>query len=94
MTDLTPTVSVRSFKMPFATPKFNLNQRVWVVVLSGTCAALCCGRFRGKGRYIRAWVNWDSDEKRKLMPAAFDVFEVDAGFAERHGITPSGDPRP
>jgi hypothetical protein len=74
---------VQMFKMPFATAHFNANQRVWIVQITGALAALCVGRFRGKGRYVEAWVRWDS--KAKQAPE-FQTFEVSDTFADRHGL--------
>jgi len=27
--------------------------------MTGQMAAKVCGKYRGKGRYVRAWVKWD-----------------------------------
>jgi hypothetical protein len=72
--------TVNSFKMTYQSHHFNKNQRVWVVNLSGSMAAECYGRFRGKGRYIRAWVHWGSENKP--IPS-FQEFEVDDDFANQ-----------
>lgn len=75
--------TLRSFKVPRATRHFNEGQRVWVIYLTGSLAAYCCGRYRGRGRYVRAWVRWD--RKNDLLPK-FDTFEVSDDFARRHGL--------
>ena len=48
------------FKMPFSTTHFHEDQRVWVRRGSGSMAAEVRGKFRGAGRYITAWVSWES----------------------------------
>lgn len=74
---------VTMFKMPFSTRHFNTNQHVWVVMMTGNQAAQVAGRFRGNGRYITAWVRWES--KTKQMPQ-FKVIDVTETFAARHGL--------
>lgn len=75
--------TIRMFKMPFATTHFNANQRVFVAYMTGDCAAYCVGKFRGKGRYVKAWVTWAAANK----PApAFKTFDVADAFAQRHGL--------
>ena len=70
------------FKMPFTTRHFNKNQKVWVEFTTGAEAACVIGKFRGKGRYVRAWVNWRS--KGKAAPD-FKEIEVEESFARRIG---------
>lgn len=36
---------------------FRKNQRCWVIFRAGTCDLLVSGKYRGRGRYIRAWIN-------------------------------------
>jgi hypothetical protein len=76
-------MTVKSFKMPFQTAAFNKNQRVWIGLLSGDAAAKCVGRWRGSGRYVRAWVNWSGAAKTQ---PEIQTFEVDDDFANRHGL--------
>lgn len=71
---------IESFKMPFQTTHFNKRQRVWVIFTAGSLAAYCYGKFRGKGRYIKAWVKWEA--KYKINPL-FQEFDVDDSFAKR-----------
>lgn len=71
---------VRCFKMPFKSNHFNQNQKVWVLWMTGAQAAFCYGRYRGRGRYIRAWVRWDAKYK---TPPTFKEFEVDEEFETR-----------
>ena len=77
-------VEVRSFKMPFQTNHFNANQRVWVIFMSGAEAALVTGKYRGKHRYVKAWVRWGN---RGRKPPEIQRFEVDEDFAVRIGLT-------
>ena len=79
-----PMATVRMFKMPFSTNLFRKGQKVWVVFMSGAESAECVGRYRGNGRYVRAWVSWGA--KSKAEPTVIE-FEVDDDFAQRHGIT-------
>lgn len=74
------TQAVRSFKMPFKSRLFNKNQRVWVIFGTGDDAAFCYGRHRGRGRYIRAWVKWDTASRPAPVIQEFDVDDV---FARR-----------
>lgn len=71
---------VESFKMPFQSGLFNMNQRVWVIYHTGDLAVFCYGRYRGKGCYIRGWVNWDSSNKTSPV---FQTFEVENDFYKR-----------
>lgn len=61
----------RMFKMPFFTKHFNKNQKVWIVYLSGAMSAEVVGKYRGKGRYIKAWVSWD--RKNRECPNVKEV---------------------
>ena len=72
--------------MPFKNNKFNKNQKVWVQMLTGAMAAKCAGRFRGKHKYISAWVNWDRADREKYPFPKFQEIDVDDNFAERHGL--------
>ena len=76
-------IKTSSFKMPFSTKHFNKNQRVWIKSTTGAMAAEVVGKFRGKGRYVTAWVNWDSNQKDN---PEFEKFDVDDGFATRMGL--------
>ena len=79
-------MQVISFKMPFPTKHFNKNQRVWVKFSTGAMAAEVTGKFRGKGRYVTAWVRWDSISKANPV---FDRFNVDDRFAINMRLEPS-----
>jgi hypothetical protein len=74
---------VKCLKMPAANKKFNANQRVWVRYMTGDAACCVVGKFRGKGRYIEAWVRWDSKDAQ--MPK-FEEFDVSDDFANRHNL--------
>ena len=52
--------NILMFKMPFQTTHFHKNQRVWIRRGTGSMAAEVRGKFRGKGRYVNAWVSWES----------------------------------
>ena len=71
------------FKMPFQTKHFNKNQKVWIQMKTGAMAAKVAGRFRGKGRYISAWVSWDHKNREKYPFPKFQIFDVDDNFAKR-----------
>jgi len=66
--------------MPFQTAHYNKGQRVWIVSTTGAMAALCYGKFRGKGRYVKAWVNWEATTKDNPQ---FQEFEVEDDFYNR-----------
>lgn len=55
--------------MPFDNKTYRQNQKVFVVYWPGGPAALCCGRNRGKGRWIKRWINWDN----KKIPRFIDI---------------------
>ncbi len=73
--------SVKMFKMPFDTKHFNTNQKVWIATLSGNQSAKVVGKFRGKGRYVTAWVSW----RGKVLPEIKEL-EVNCTFASRLGL--------
>ena len=74
---------VKMFKMPFETKHFNKNQKVWIVSLSGAMSALVRGKFRGKYKYISAWVSWST--KQKQNPEIKEII-VSNNFAKRLDI--------
>jgi len=76
-------VKVTMFKMPFQTPHFNKNQKVWVQFFTGALAAKVVGRYRGKKRYVSAWVRWES--KSREAPD-FKEIEVDNAFANKYDL--------
>ena len=78
--------TVLMFKMPFETNHFNRNQKVWVQMSTGAQAAKVCGKYRGKGRYVSAWVSWYNNNKphpKRPVPM-FKKIEIDEDFAKRH----------
>lgn len=76
-------MNIRMFKMPFSNKKFNKNQKVWVRFMTGALACCVVGKFRGRGRYVEAWVNWRA--KNKEAPEIKDI-EVTDEFAKRLGF--------
>ncbi len=75
--------NVMMFRMPFQNNKFNKNQRVWVVMMSGAMAFKCAGKFRGKNRYVKCWVRWNGTTKP--FPD-LQKFEVSDAFAKSHDL--------
>jgi len=71
---------ISMFKMPFDTKHFNMNQKVWVQSSTGAQAAGVYGKFRGKGRYVYAWVNWGGKNK---IPPTFQDIEVTDSFKKQ-----------
>lgn len=67
--------TVQSFKMTHDTKKFNKNQRVFIIYQTGAAASYCYGRFRGRHRWIKAWVRYDND---KYPIPVLQTFEVDS----------------
>ncbi len=45
------------------TKHFNANQKVFIVSTTGSNRSLVKGKFRGKGRYVKTWINKDNLEK-------------------------------
>jgi len=81
MTD--KSVEVTYFNMPFETKHFNESQVVWVVMSTGALACKVTGRFRGRGRYVKAWVNW----KGVNAPCPeFKTMSVTEEFAKKHKL--------
>ena len=76
-------VNVRLGKMPQKTKHFNKNQKVWLKMMTGDQAVLCVGKFRGRGRYVEAWVKWDN--KKTLMPK-WKTIQISDDFAIKHGL--------
>lgn len=75
--------SIEVCKLVRATRLFNANQKVWLMYRAGIGDACVVGRYRGRGRYIRAWVHngdcgpWqtiDTDREfvRRLGAIVFD----------------------
>jgi hypothetical protein len=79
-------VIVTLFKMPFETTHFNKNQKVWVTMFTGAMAAKVTGKFRGKGKYIEAWVNWDKGNRKKYPFPEFKEIKIHESFAKKHGL--------
>ena len=77
---------VYMFKMPFATKHFNKNQRVWVHIFTGSFAAQVVGRFRGRGRYVLAWVKWVKAEKDESLFPKIQKIEVSDDFKNTHQL--------
>lgn len=76
-------------KLPFKTPKFNQNQKIWRIFGTGSLSFYVAGRYRGRGRWIKTWINFN--EKSKPLPD-WKSMDVDKAFTERHGITDYGSP--
>ena len=70
-------------KLPFETRLFNKNQKVWVVQRSGSLAYKVCGRHRGRGKYITAWVSWTSCYYQK---PEWKKIEVRKQFSDTHNL--------
>lgn len=74
------------FKMPFNTKHFNKNQKVWVQMTTGAMAASVAGKFRGRYRYVSAWVNWDKKDRQKYPIPEFKKIDMEDGFIKRHNL--------
>lgn len=74
-------------RMPFKTKFFNKNQKVWAIKLTGAQAFYCAGKFRGKWKYVKAWISWS--KKHRECPE-WKVIDVDAGFAARLSLATTG----
>lgn len=70
-------------KMPQRTKTFNQGQKVWLQQMSGACAALVTGKYRGNGRYVSGWIKWNGTTKP--APSWIDC-NVSKDFATRHGL--------
>lgn len=67
--------TILMFRMPFSTKLFNLNQKIWIRRGTGALAAEVRGRFRGRGKYITAWVNWNTKSKAAPTIKKIEVVE-------------------
>lgn len=74
---------VTAFKMTYQSEAFNLNQQVWVQFVSGDLSAMVTGPWRGKGRWVSAWVSWRTPTHP--VPRFVDI-DVPEGFATRHRL--------
>jgi len=86
-----PSCFVRVAKMTHQTRHFNSNQNVWLQYMSGALAAKVVGKYRGRGRYVSAWIKWDIPSK---PPPEWKPIAVAAIFAERHSLTHTTAPDP
>jgi hypothetical protein len=55
---------LRLIKITRNTRLWKKGQKVWVVFGTGALAALCLGRWQGKGRWIRGWAHWADKDGR------------------------------
>lgn len=70
-------MKIRMLKLPFETKHFRKNQKLFVVYMSGNLACLCCGKYKGHGKRIRAWISWES--KQRQAPMFFEA-EINEQF--------------
>ena len=68
-------LKVQFFKMPFNTKMFRYNQKVYIVYSHGAPGYCVIGKYQGKGRYIKTFVNFDSKERQKHIPVK--IQEID-----------------
>ena len=72
--------SLYVLKITKRTKHFNEGQKVWLLMPTGAQAAKVRGKFRGKGRYITAWIRWD---RKQDEPPNFVKCEVTEEFYKR-----------
>lgn len=74
------------FKAPSQTSLFNHGQRLWVVRLTGSQAALVRGKHRGRGRYVKGWVRFDKKgdaiPEMKEIPVSQEFYQKIRSGAE------------
>lgn len=85
---MSDTLKVSVCKMTHATNHFNANQKVWLQDMSGAQAAKVVGKHRGKGRYVSAWIKWDTDAKP--FPE-WKTFEMPEAFVKQHQLLKRND---
>lgn len=61
---------------------FRAGQKCWVKYGTGSLAICVVGRYRGKGRYITAWLH----APRDYDPSAIRTIKMSTAFLERLGI--------
>ena len=54
------------FRALKTTRHFNAGQKLWVVHITGDLAVCVKGKFRGRGRYVKAWYRYGS--KKDVTP--------------------------
>lgn len=45
------------------TKVFRKGQKVWATYITGALAMKACGRYKGRGRWVNAWVHWQDKNK-------------------------------
>lgn len=73
---------VRMVRVLKDTPLFRRNQKCWIRVHTGAEACMVVGKYRGKGRYIEAWLH----HPKEYNIDAIQEFEVSEEFAKRLNI--------
>lgn len=71
---------ILTFKMTYDSKHFKKGQRVWVNWLTGNMSAKCIGKFKKKGRWIAAWVNWGSHQRPNPK---IETFQIDESFYKK-----------
>jgi len=74
------------FKNPKRTNHFREGQKLWVVRTTGAKAAEVRGKFRGSGRYVKAWIRWDrandTHPEFNEIPVAEKFYQMIRGDAD------------
>ena len=71
-------------KMTYESNHFNRNQKIWLQFMTGNQAAKVTGKYRGKGRYVSAWIKWGT--KNKPAPS-WNKVEVSSEFAKHRELS-------
>lgn len=83
-TDCSPILLM--FKNQRRTAHFREGQKLWVVRTTGAQAAEVRGKFRGSGRYVKAWIRWDrandTPPEFKEIPVAEKFYQMIRGDAD------------
>jgi hypothetical protein len=64
--------SLRLYKIVRDTKLWKKGQRVWVIYETGALAAFVKGKYKGKGRWLKAWIRYD-----EINPTAKSLGEVE-----------------
>lgn len=68
---------------------FTPNQKLWIVFNTGALASMVVGRYKGKGRWIKAWVHYpDKEEYGEDTDRGF-FCKADADFIDYVKVTES-----
>lgn len=70
-------MEIQTIKMPWQIKHFNKGQNVFIEQITGAQACKCRGKFRGSGRWISAWFEWNDKNMHLVNIKTIDISEKD-----------------